>query len=337
MNHITSNLLTQLIIEPTGLCNANCPHCPRFDENGYVQDHIPLTNLKIDALSYGLDKSLLSNLKLVSIAGATGDPMISPYITNIIEFFDFVPKIVVDTNGSLRNIDWWQELTKYKNLIVEWSIDGLEDTNHLYRVNTSWKKIIENANAYIRSGGRSIWKCLIFKHNEHQIDQIKNLAKEMGFAGVQFLPGDRYRFNDKSIWPVKINGKYLHNIEPSTLPDNFIKSQSTVKDFGNEFNRNFSFRCPELKRGSVYINTLGEVVPCCMMTHETTNNYHGKEEFFKLVKGNFENISLYKNKIDDIFKNIYNDAFNSTLMLTETMHPVCYKSCKHIATNAKTK
>lgn len=335
MNHISSNSLSQLIIEPTGYCNANCPHCPRYNDEGYLHDYIPLTHLKVEALQNGLDKTLLTNLKIVYIAGATGDPAISPYIKDIINFFDFVPEVVMDTNGSLKNTDWWVKLADIKNLTVEWSIDGLEDTNHLYRVNTNWKKIMENATAYIQGGGRAIWKCLIFKHNEHQFDEIRDLANRMGFAGVLFMPADEFRFKDKKNWPVKVEGNYLHDITKSELSAARIAGSSTMSDFGNKFNRrNRQTKCPELYRGSAYINTLGELVPCCMMTHETTNNYHGKDEFLKLVKGSFDNISLYKNKIDDIFQNIYSDAFNSTLMSTRTMHPVCYKSCKHIASDA---
>jgi len=337
MSYLSSNLLSQLIIEPTGYCNANCPHCPRYDDNGNLHDYISLTHLKVEALENGLDKSLLTNLKNVYIAGATGDPAISPYITDIIDFFDFVPKIVMDTNGSLKNTTWWENLAKYKNLVVEWSIDGLEDTNHLYRIGTDWNKIIENATAYINSGGQAIWKCLIFKHNEHQIEQIKTIAKEMGFVGVLFFRADEYRFKDKKVWPVKVNGKHLYNIEQSDFKSGIIKSKSTMKDFGDNLSPPITdIKCPEMKRRSAYINVLGELFPCCMMTHETTNDYFGKDEFCRIVKGDFNNISLYKNKIDDIFKNIYGDYFNSMLTSIHTMHTVCFNSCRQIANDAKT-
>jgi hypothetical protein len=44
----------------------------------------------------------------------------------------------------------------------------LEDTNHLYRENVEWKKIMENARAFISAGGTAHWDMLIFDHNKHQ-------------------------------------------------------------------------------------------------------------------------------------------------------------------------
>ena len=57
---------------------------------------------------------------------------------------------------------------------VIFAIDGLEDTNHLYRVNTNFNKIMENAKAFINAGGIARWDFIAFAHNEHQIEEAKH-------------------------------------------------------------------------------------------------------------------------------------------------------------------
>ena len=62
------------------------------------------------------------------------------------------------------------------------SIDGLEDTNHLYRRNVKWEKVIENARSFITAGGKAHWDMLVFEHNKHQVDEAKSYANKLGFV-----------------------------------------------------------------------------------------------------------------------------------------------------------
>ena len=40
---------------------------------------------------------------------------------------------------------------------------------------------MENAQAFINAGGRARWDYIAFAHNEHQIDEARQLAEDMGF------------------------------------------------------------------------------------------------------------------------------------------------------------
>jgi sulfatase maturation enzyme AslB (radical SAM superfamily) len=90
----------------------------------------------------------------------------------------------MNTNGSARTVDWWRDIAEVlkPNGYVIFSIDGLEDTNHLYRRNTNWEKIISNVNAFIEAGGIAHWEYIVFEHNEHQIDIARDLASSLGFS-----------------------------------------------------------------------------------------------------------------------------------------------------------
>ena len=330
---LSANTLSQLLIEPSGFCNAKCPHCPRYTDDGFLHDYIPEEHLTIDAFKHGLNPELLVNLQLIEFAGATGDPMMNPEIEDLIGFFDFAPRVTVDTNGSLRNKNWWEKLARFSNLQVVWSIDGLEDTNHLYRIGTDYNKIMENASAFISAGGNAVWKCIIFKHNEHQINEIIKISKLLGFSGVKFLKAYDYRFQNLNNWPVMVEGKLMHEIAPSSFNQGMISSKSKTfiqKDTLNYKKTKLNTLCPWARNNQAYINVLGQLMPCCMMTHETTNDYFGRTAFKELVGGNFDNISLYHYDMDHIFKNYFDQKFNDTLKYQETMHPVCNKCCSEM-------
>ena len=76
--------------------------------------------------------------------------------------------------------EWWRKLAK-ENVKVTFGLDGLKDTNHPYRISTDFDKIISNANAFIGAGGFAKWHMLVFKHNEHQVEEARQMSKDLGF------------------------------------------------------------------------------------------------------------------------------------------------------------
>ena len=80
---------------------------------------------------------------------------------------------------------------EHSRLRVVWGIDGLEDTNHIYRVGAKWEKIINNAKAFIDAGGIASWQFIEFEHNKHQIEEAKQLAKELGFKEFRLVSSTR--------------------------------------------------------------------------------------------------------------------------------------------------
>jgi MoaA/NifB/PqqE/SkfB family radical SAM enzyme len=102
-------------------------------------------------------------------------------------FRDLNPNITLgmNTNGSLQTTFYWHELGQMFNQprdYIVFSIDGLEDTNPVYRVNSNWSKLMSNAEAYISAGGSAHWDMLVYKHNQHQVDACEQLARDMGFT-----------------------------------------------------------------------------------------------------------------------------------------------------------
>ena len=186
--------INHLHIELTNRCNAACPMCMRFHQSSpLVRPDLILNDITIDQFKSWFPPKFLKQVIQILFCGVHGDPIIARDVFEITEYIlENNPKLNIqfNTNGGMRNPEWWGKfgklLTKNPQCRVIFSVDGLEDTNHLYRRNVQWSKLMANISAFIDAGGNAHWEYLIFKHNEHQIDEAKELARKMKFK--EFFP-----------------------------------------------------------------------------------------------------------------------------------------------------
>ena len=148
----------RLHIELSSRCNASCPACSRNYSGGPVADDLELTELSIDDIKRMVPEEIAKNLIGINFCGNVGDPGMAPDLLPILEYFrGHSPKIVqqLRTNGGMRNEKFWTELGNFfvkqppprdnhlfSKAGVVFSVDGLEDTNHIYRRGVIWEKLI---------------------------------------------------------------------------------------------------------------------------------------------------------------------------------------------------
>jgi MoaA/NifB/PqqE/SkfB family radical SAM enzyme len=197
-NFFNFEQLDQLHIELSNACNAACPMCTRFHVNSpLTRPDLEIDQITIEKFKQYFPPEVVNKCEVILFCGVHGDPGMAKDLYEICEYIDEVsPKTVIrmNTNGGMRKPEFWSKMGTLfsKKLRDHWSwqitfsIDGLADTNHLYRRNVEWDKLIANAKAFIDAGGRAEWDYLIFKHNEHQIDEAKQFSKDMGFYA--FVP-----------------------------------------------------------------------------------------------------------------------------------------------------
>jgi MoaA/NifB/PqqE/SkfB family radical SAM enzyme len=187
-------------LEITDRCNAACPMCARNINGGEDNPQLPQTELSIDDIQKIFKPEFVRQLDRLYMCGNYGDPIAARDTLEAFGYFRSInPKINLSmhTNGSAKRPDWWRQLAKVigpKGYVV-FSLDGLEDTNHLYRQNTQWSKIMENAEAFISAGGRARWDYIVFAHNEHQVEAAESLAAKMGFERFQYKKSARFFSN----------------------------------------------------------------------------------------------------------------------------------------------
>ena len=338
--NLNLNQVQTIQVEPTSHCNSSCPHCPRFNfydqgfSDGTLLPELKLTHMDIKILE-NLEINDLQNLKSVILEGDKGDPLMHPDIMFICEKFceaPSMPHVSMITNGSIRSSKWWSNLASkdFKNLQVTFSIDGLEDTNHLYRIGLDYNKVISNAQSFIESGGYAIWKCIVFKHNIHQIEKIKELSNKLGFAELILVESDKTRYKGDDKWLVK-NHDTTYNLEWVPYVDTRIKfSDKRVRKQPTRIN--YQFLCPNRDAGLFYISHQNYLIPCCMMHGDTQKDYPGKAQLELLTEG-FDKIDLSRNKLSDILNtNFYKKNLEASLE-TSNIHMTCEKSCSHIIRN----
>jgi MoaA/NifB/PqqE/SkfB family radical SAM enzyme len=194
------NEIKTVHLEVTDSCNASCPMCARNINGGEDNPQLPNTELYLEDIKTMFSDDFIMQLDRLYMCGNYGDPIAAKDTLEIFEHFRKVnPKINLSmhTNGSAKKSEWWKNLAKVigNHGYVVFSIDGLEDTNHLYRQNTIWSKIMENAQAFIDAGGQARWDYIVFEHNEHQVEDAKALSERMGFRKFQFKKSARFFSN----------------------------------------------------------------------------------------------------------------------------------------------
>lgn len=201
LNYIKFNVGV-MHLELTSRCNLLCPMCGRttgMDGNEIKlkkRDDLDLTDTDPKVIQQALEdmKPFLPNH--VFINGNYGDPIMYPHLLEVVKMCKDmgVPQVTLSTNGSAQTEAWWIELATMmrKPDKVIFAIDGLEDTNHLYRVNSKWNIIMRNAKAFIEHGGVARWDFIGFEHNEHQIEEARQLAEDMGFVKFRYKKSNRY-------------------------------------------------------------------------------------------------------------------------------------------------
>ena len=186
----------QLHMETSSVCNAACPMCVRELDPSFDKKGVSLSLAKVKTL---FNEKFISNLDSMFMCGTYGDPAVAPDTIKIFKYFrDVNPNIALGmhSNASLRSEKWWYQLGEIlsnKKDYCYFGIDGLADTNHIYRVNTDFKKIMKNATNFIKAGAQAHWELLVFQQNEHQIEEARKLSKDIGF--VNFSEKISRRFN----------------------------------------------------------------------------------------------------------------------------------------------
>lgn len=308
----TFDTVRDMHVEITNRCNAACPMCARNYFGGKTKEDLILDEWSKTDIN-NIFNSQFPNLENVMFCGTHGDPCVAKESLYAIERIKDTTNATVEfySNASLRTPEWWTELGRMmqdkkpdhwhyrKNDLAIFSIDGLADTNHLYRKGTDFEKIMANAEAYLAAGGIARWDFIVFKHNEHQVDEAEALAKKMGFKQFRIRKTSRFDYSpdgpDK--WRVNNkNGETEYYLEPPSEEYRNLESDkwSNIDDVEKYFNET-QIDClykNEFKR--IYVNAYASVFPCCYIGNDI---YPGKNKIY----------TDSRNKIFDK----WGDSFNS--------------------------
>jgi len=312
------NIIDEYQIEITSLCNAACPQCPRNNLGEGINPYMPLISISREVLDQTFPAELVQRIRQVFFCGSYGDPIAHTDFLDILK--DFRRKsptvwLYIHTNGGIRSPEWWAELAQVLNGYgkIDFGIDGLADTNHIYRKNVNWNKLIPNVQSFINAGGKAQWNYIVFKHNEHQVDEARQLSIDMGFES--FLPRNTGRFfhhgrvEELDSWPSK---DFI--LKPPKKVDFRNKSMLNLvnlkKEYSNiqEYFDTTEIKCDALLGNKVIISAEGLVLPCNFFTH---NLYDARFHNSNILPGaNSLSFVDGKNQVESIVEYYGKDNLN---------------------------
>jgi len=236
-----------LHLEATDVCQAACALCARETDPDFKKDR--QHHLSMDQILRVFDKEKIQQLDKMFMCGNYGDPAAGKHTLDIFQEFRKINRNIVlgmNTNGGLQTTFWWYELAKIMNQsqdYVVFSIDGLENTNATYRRNVVWNKVMSNARSFIEAGGSAHWDMLVYRHNQHEVDECEQMAQDMGFTWFRAKVSKR-GFTESLQFPT--------GWQP-------IEKQAT------------GISCHALREQSVYIDAQGRLGPCCWLGSRQKN------------------------------------------------------------------
>ena len=282
-----------ITIEPTTACNLGCPECP----SGLKQFTRAEGNLKTDFYKKIIDEVKQHAFYLNFYF--QGEPYINPNFLEMVSYANS-KKIytATSTNAHFLTPRKAEEtvISGLSRLTI--SIDGTtQETYESYRKGGDLTKVLEGATNVLEAKKQLksntpyvIFQFLVVKPNEHQIEDAKKLAAEMGVDEIRFKTAQVYDYKNGNALIPK-NPKYARYKKQS---DGTYKLKNKLL---NECWRMWS---------SCVITWDGKIVPCCF----------DKDAQHQLG-------DLKENSLKQIWKNPKYKNFRTTLLTNRAEIDIC--------------
>lgn len=237
--------------EPTTSCNLRCPECP----SGLRAFTRPTGMLQNDFFTETIDQLHKDLWYLVFYF--QGEPYLNPAFLDMVAYAAKKKKIytATSTNAHYLNDENARRTVEsgLDRLII--SIDGTtQEVYQQYRVGGQLSKVIEGARNIVKwkrelksNKPFVVFQFLVVKPNEHQLEEVKRLARDIGVDDVWFKTAQVYDYEHDP-----------NQLIPET--DRFSRYRKTEQ--GYVFKGRLANHCWRLWHDPV-ITWDGLVAPCC--------------------------------------------------------------------------
>ncbi|MEP7230537.1 MAG: radical SAM/SPASM domain-containing protein [Ginsengibacter sp.] len=277
--------------EPTTSCNLRCPECP----SGLRQFTRPTGMLKKDFFRETIDDIYKDILYLIFYF--QGEPFLNKDFLEMVKYASAKGIYTATSTNAHYLTDEVARKTVESGLdrlII--SIDGTtQEVYKQYRIGGNIDKVIEGAKNIVKWKRQLksktpfvFFQFLVVKPNEHQVEEIKKLAKEVGVDEVRFKTAQVYDYeNDPNqLIPVNENfSRYKKNKEGKTVSKNKLANH-----------------CWKLWQANV-ITWDGLVVPCCFDKDASHQLGNIKMQSFKEIWQN-DNYKQFRKELMTSRRNI---------------------------------
>jgi MoaA/NifB/PqqE/SkfB family radical SAM enzyme len=248
--------IEEIEMDLTGLCNLKCPLCTR---NYSHAQHLVGKNIRhIDEIKAQLDT--FPNLKRFFIAGAVSEPTMYKYFLEFIEYLNSRNiSYELFTNGNTHKPEWWTKLGTMvpEHCKVAFTICGsTQELHETYRVGSNLQQILNNAEAYRKSGKTNDYiQHILFEYNQEDLksEAMQNIIKSFNNKMLIDTEGIRRLNEYKSPVPI--------GVQPKTNRDRAIRSIFKNRPRPDD-GKKYEIQCKSIKNNKVYINQWGQISAC---------------------------------------------------------------------------
>jgi radical SAM protein with 4Fe4S-binding SPASM domain len=266
VNH--KGLPISISFEPTTSCNLRCPECP----SGLRSFTRPTGMLEEDLFKKTIDELYKTLVYLIFYF--QGEPFLNPKFLDLVAYASSKGiYTATSTNAHYLNDSNARKTVEsgLDRLII--SIDGTtQETYEAYRIGGSLEKVIEGTRNVVRwkkelnsSTPHIIFQFLVVKPNQHQIEDVKRLAKEIGVDEVGLKTAQIYdhEYGSPLLTDIEEYSRYKKNSDGTfSIKNKLVDS------------------CWKMWHSCV-ITWDGLVVPCCFDKDAHYKLGNVKEESFK--------------------------------------------------------
>ena len=237
-------------VEPTTNCNLGCPECP----SGLKQFTRPTGNLQWELFQKLVDETHSHLVYLYFYF--QGEPYIHPLFLKMVRYAsDLGIYTVTSTNAHYLTERKARETIESGLSRILISIDGTtQDVYEQYRVGGTLEKVLEGTRLLVEQKRKLnsptphiVFQFLVVRPNEHQIEEVYRLAKEIGVDEVKLKTAQIYDYENGS------------DLIPTISKYSRYRQQSDGK---YRIKNKLLNQCWKLWHSCV-VTWDGKVVPCC--------------------------------------------------------------------------
>ncbi len=293
-----------LQVELSTICNALCLGCVRTDTANFKKQKPSIPKgqfldiqLIVDLFKTEVAKSIFK----IEFCGNIDEPLAHPDLEKLLlELHGIRPdlRVSIHTNGGLGTPEKFLRLSQVlkrfeKESNFRFSLDGLEDTNHIYRQNVSWAKAQSHLQAAIQGGAKVIWQFLTFPWNQHQVEEARQLALNMGCSEFWVRP-DRSAASSLGLEIIRERqqGNRVQASNPGKLSE--LRTYARLK--------NEPIHCSFKEHNMLFLSWEGKIWPCCFISNVLYESDLKKRIFEKHFTSKYPKDfnSLYHNSFEAI-------------------------------------
>lgn len=306
---LTLESIETINIELNNVCNLSCTLCQRNNPemNYYLKQK---NHLDYNTLLKTLDK--FKNLQEIYLFGNLSEPVLYYKFLNLIkELKRRNIHLTISTNGNPYSESFWKDFGKSldSNDTCIFAIDGsTQEKYQQYRINGKLSKVIENYRIFARNTkAKKVVQTIKFPWLEEDLN--KEFEAIQNLINIDQINLSTYKFIKKPL-----NNHTTDNIQ--------TEEDKILNNFYNRIikknKQNLQIDCFSLADKNIFINYLGDIIPCCF-THEE----------LLLNRDKLKIPNIYQENFEEVFYIFFKDWYSNKIYSTDTCLEVCSKKLKY--------